>query len=206
MYLSADKVTYALEIASRILKHPRICDENGPRIPISVEDLFYAVEDMSGHKINGREVDFDADFLKGRIERYDNKTANVDVRLSLGDLSLMRLVASKEVVHLLVDQDDDLSPYGDRTLEILVEEGHIGVLTTQHGQASASQSELIAEIVAQEVLWPIKLRLKDLHEDIEPSKFSRVMAERYGIPLATASSMTSGSYAQFLNSAFENSK
>lgn len=202
MYLSADKIGYALRIASKVLKHPKISDENGPRLPISVDDLLIVVAEMSEHTITGREVEFDAEHLKGRVERFNNKTATVDVRLSIADLRLMRLVAAKEAMHLLVDQDEDMTPYGDQTLERLVEDGHIGVLTNEKGQASASQSELIAEIAAQEVLWPLPLRVGDMKQRNQP-KFTTGMSEKYELPPFIVSSMISGSYAEFMKTAFE---
>lgn len=204
MYLTADKTSHALSIAATVLEHPKLFNGDERLIPISIDELMDVVSEMSSHKIDGREVVFEASFLRGRIERFNDRTATIDVRSSQ-DRHLKRLVAAKEAMHLLVDQDDDMSPYGDQTLQTLVDEGHIGVLTSDNDLASDSQSELIAEIAAREVLWPISLRLRDLNDDDDPTTFVSRMSARYGLPFAVVSSMISGSYAKFVLAAFRGS-
>ena len=174
---------------------PRLFDGNSSLIPISVDQLMDCVAEIYGKPIEKRGVNFDAGHLRGRLERDSSGDARVDVRQGQ-HLYWRRLVAVKEYMHLLIDVDEDHSPYGDETLDTLVQEGVLGMLVNDGEPSSACQTELIAEIAAMEVLWPLHLR----RDDVTGAKgnlgtgFVQEMADRYWIPASVVENMLSKSY------------
>ncbi|MFW5654957.1 MAG: hypothetical protein ACOCYW_04835 [Roseicyclus sp.] len=181
MYLTADKVTNALLKAQHVLARPEIFAGDIRLIPISIDQLKDTVAEMSGYEIIARHVSFDGSYILGRCEKWDNKKAIIDIKYDLAE-DWARFVTAKELLHLIIDSEEDMSPYGDEILEKLVQEGHIGVIS-KNGDKPAAQSELVAEVAAIELLYPIQLRLQDYAERDRRPLNMRKLALRYGIPV-----------------------
>jgi len=111
-----------------------------------------------------------------------------------------RFVALKELMHILVDKDDDdLTPYGDIILEKLVLEGHIGVISG-NGDEPPAQSELVAEVAAIEVIYPVGLRTNDSKQIQDPDS-EITMAKvglRYEAPGPIISTALNDEYLEFI--------
>ena len=103
---------------------------------------------------------------------------------------------------MIVDDDDDLSPYGDQTLDQLVRDGHIGIVSN-NGDGSPAQSELIAEVAAIELLYPIQCRLGDIQELTSGAVTQGRLAQRYGIPVNFVDTAFSDGYLSVIKDAFE---
>ena len=108
-------------------------------------------------------------------------------------------------MHILVDKDeDDQTPYGDVILEKLVLEGHIGVISGD-GDTPPAQSELVAEVAAIEVIYPVVLRRADSEEihnpdsDITMSKIGL----KYEAPSPIVSTALNDDYLRFIVEALD---
>ena len=175
MKLTKDKIKNAVMCAQQVLSQDVIFDGDRKKLPISVDAVTDYIAEHCSVTIEIREVIFEATHLKGRKETYklgksiyEGEKVIIEIRSNLSDF-WKRFVAFKELMHILVDNDDDdLTPYGDVILEKLVSEGHIGVISDD-GDAPPAQSELVAEVAAIEVIYPIALRQKDLVKIQDPS-------------------------------------
>jgi Zn-dependent peptidase ImmA (M78 family) len=201
VYLTADKVVNGLICAQKVLMDTRVWANKHAFLPISVDAAKEVIEELSGYSVTMRSVSFEAKHVFARVEKYRDKTATVDVRHSLSE-DWKRFVAAKELLHLIIDKDEDMSPYGDETLDKLVRDGHIGIIS-QNGDKPPAQSELIAEVAAMELLYPIQNRRGDL-EDVraERSSFAK-LSLRYGMPPNFIDTVFSDGYLQTLTAAFE---
>ena len=178
MKLTKDKIKNAVMCAQQVLRQEEVFNGDESKLAISVDAVTDYIAAHCGIEIEIREVVFEATHLKGRKETYKVDSAItvvIEIRSNLSDF-WKRFVALKELMHIIVDKDeDDLTPYGDVILEKLVLEGHIGIISGD-GDSPPAQSELVAEIAAIEVIYPIGLRradsdaIEDEHSDITPSK------------------------------------
>ena len=130
--------------------------------------------------------------------------AFIDLKHGLDD-DWKRFVTAKELLHLLIDGDEDMSPYGDETLDQLVSDGHIGIVS-QNGGKPPAQSELIAEVAAMELLYPIQNRKVDATAIDEGSTSFTKLSIRYGIPVNFIDTIFSQGYRKALTRAFDNTQ
>jgi len=180
LYLTADKVVNGLVCAQKVLSDPRVWAKNPDFLPISIDAAKDVIQELSGYSVTMRSVSFDATHVFARVEKYSNHIATIDVRHNLSD-QWKRFVSSKELLHLIIDKAEDMSPYGDETLDKLVRDGHIGVIS-QNGDKPPAQSELIAEVAAMELLYPMQNRHHDLKSLQADETSYRKLSIQYGIP------------------------
>jgi len=160
MKITRDKIKNAVNCAQQVLKQPEVYARDEGKLAISVDAVTDYISEHCSVNIEIREVVFDAVHLKGRKETYNDGRVIIEIRSNLSDF-WKRFAALKELMHILVDKDeDDLTPYGDVILEKLVLEGHIGILSG-NGDEAPAQSELVAEIAAIEVIYPVDRRHAD---------------------------------------------
>ena len=207
MKLTKDKISNAVLCAQEILKQPEIYNDEIEKIAISVDAVTDYISEKFKLGIEIREVVFEAIHLKGRKETYvvdGSTTVIIEIRSNLSDF-WKRFVALKELMHIIVDKDeDDLTPYGDVILEKLVLEGHIGVLSG-NGDEPPAQSELVAEIAAIEVIYPVGLRKSDIEaihdpdKDVTPSKIGL----KYEAPQPIVSTALNSDYMGFIIAALK---
>jgi hypothetical protein len=200
MYLTADKVVNGLVCAQRVLSSPKVFAERAELLPISIDAVSDVIRDLSGYQVTMRSVIFEGTHVFARVEKYRDMTAKIDVKHSL-DEDWKRFVAAKELLHLIIDKEEDMSPYGDQTLDKLVRDGHIGIVS-QNGDKPPAQSELIAEVAAMELLYPIQNRLADVkNAPTMPLNYAK-LAIRYGIPVNFIDTVYSEDYFKMLTGAF----
>ena len=202
MKLTKDKISNAVMCAQQVLKQKEIYGDNPSKLAISVDAVTDYIAEHCDITIEIREVVFEATHLKGRKETYKVEgkvSVIIEIRSNLSDF-WKRFVALKELMHIIVDKDeDDLTPYGDVILEKLVLEGHIGVISGD-GDAPPAQSELVAEIAAIEVIYPIGLRradsdaIDDELSDVTPSK----LGLKYEAPGPVISTALNKEYLSFI--------
>lgn len=200
MYLTAEKVVNGLICAQKVLADARVWDGNVDFLPISIDAAKEVIEEFSGYSVTMRSVTFEGSHVFARVEKYSDKTANIDVKHTLDD-QWKRFVSAKELLHLIIDKDEDMSPYGDQTLDKLVRDGHIGVIS-QNGDGPPAQSELIAEVAAMELLYPIQNRKADLAEVRNDGLTFSKIAIRYGMPINFIDTVFSDGYLNTLTTAF----
>jgi hypothetical protein len=195
MYLNAEKVNLALEWSDTVLQALGAADPASKRIPISIEELQDFVVKTTGWTVVKEEVTYpQGQYIRGRIHRYANKVAKVHVSRHQ-DLDWKRLVAAKELFELLIGKPEDMSPYGDEILDVLVLEGHVGIISPENPNGDKAQTELLSEIAAMETLYPMAHRKIDL-ESMHPKGTLTVgkLSLKYGIPEGTASTLLNARY------------
>lgn len=200
MQLHADKVKQAIIKAQEILGKESIYAGNPDLIPVSIDQLVDVIAGESGCEVELRQVTFEGTHLFGRVERYPEK-AVIDVRANLAD-NWKRFIATKEVVHLIIDEDEDMSPYGDQILEKLVRDGHIGVISNGDADNPPMQSELIAEVTAFEILYPLQLRSADKKALDAGTTTIKKLGIKYGLPENFVDTALSPDYLSFVLSVF----
>lgn len=202
MNLTKNKIKNAVVCAKRVLEQADVFDGRSENLPISVDAVTDFIADHCGVAIEIRDVVFEASYLKGRKETYRTAAGTkvvIEIRNDLSD-AWKRFVAIKELMHIIVDKDDDdLTPYGDVILEKLVLEGHIGVISGI-GDDAPAQSELVAEVSAIEVIYPIgrrradKARLLDEADDLTQSQLELA----YRAPGPIVSTALNDNYIAFI--------
>lgn len=204
MKLTKDKIKNAVLCAQQVLRQDEIFNGDTSKLAISVDAVTDYIAKHCNVSIEIREVIFEATHLKGRKETYKDGRVIIEIRSNLSDF-WKRFVALKELMHILVDKDeDDLTPYGDVILEKLVLEGHIGVISGD-GDTPPAQSELVAEVAAIEVIYPVVLRRADSDEihnpdsDITMSKIGL----KYEAPSPIVSTALNDEYLSFIVAALD---
>ncbi|WP_373486685.1 hypothetical protein [Blastomonas sp.] len=163
MRISGDKICAVLNKVRILREHlERECaNKQGP--VVSPTDVHWAVEQVYALTIEMVEVAFEASHFYGKVERYKDSRARVLVRSNLSD-DMKRLVAVKELCHLAIDEQDDWSTLGLETIRGLMDEWR---LLRENGEghqnpADPLVSEMLAEIAAIEIMYPMHFRDADL--------------------------------------------
>ncbi len=146
-------------------------------IPVSIDDLVWVVGQFAGVEIAQHEVSFDSVHLSGAFQLYRDGTAKIYVRSSLPN-NEKRVVAVKELAHLIIDGDDARSPRGVETIRSLVAptfppNGEVGPVR---------MSERLAMLIAVELLYPYEYRREDQRQIMEGTQTEASLAMHYEIP------------------------
>ncbi|GGZ23238.1 hypothetical protein [Asticcacaulis endophyticus] len=179
-WVYSEKLEYAFRKVRDIQEFVRTYVISPDKIPVSIEDVQWAVEQKYGLKIRKELVDFEAQHIRGMMERYEDGTANVFVREyqdANKDINLYwhRFITLKEIVHLGIDEKEDWNPDGCFTLDELIKEnGYSGINKVM----SETQSEHLAEIAAIELLYPFEFRASD----IASGKSVMQLSHEYQVP------------------------
>ena len=183
MNLSSDRVSRACVTAQAVLGKLTLGVPGDGSHVVSVEELQDVVGKMSGVSITKEQALFKGEILRGKIERWDSgKSAKIYIRYDQTE-DWKRFVTAKELLHILVDDERDFSPYGDQTLEELVLAGHFGWINIAGALSNGYvQSEIVAEIAALEVLYPIQFRRNDIRTLAEGLTNNIELSARYWIP------------------------
>lgn len=150
------------------------------KIPVSVEDTQWAIEEKYDLRIEKIVVDFEAKHIRGMMERYADGAAKVYVRKNQDPDKetceyWCRFIAVKEMIHLAIDEREDWSPNGVATIEELIRDHSFEQLKPAREEI---QSEHLAEVAAFELLYPMEFRQGDIDKGVA---FSKLAAE-YEIP------------------------
>lgn len=129
-------------------------------LELSVMDLHYVVGKVYGLEIEMREVSFQAVYLRGKVERYQDNRARVLVRSNLTDTE-KRLVAVKELCHLALDEKDDWSTDGAAMLEAILSDSQGDSIPATHVLLTPIESEALALLAAGELMYPADFREAD---------------------------------------------
>jgi Zn-dependent peptidase ImmA (M78 family) len=179
--ITFDRLKVVLQKVRNIQEHQKLMCLDGDRIPVSIEDLQYVVKDMYGFtKIEKFDVAFAAEFTRGMLERYADKTAKIYIRKDQSD-DWKRYIAAKELCHLVIDEPEDFSPDGHSTIQHLIA---TKIPTKNNGNEKSNDvdSEWLAEFAAREILYPYPMRKNDI-ELLKSNKQTQTsLALHYEIP------------------------
>jgi len=150
------------------------------RLPVSVEDIQWAIEEKYGLKIEKKLVDFQGKHIRGMMERYADGKARVYVRKAqdadpTANVFWQRFISVKEMVHLAIDEKEDFSPRGTATIEELIRNHSFEAMKPAKEEI---QSEVLAELAAFELLYPMEFRAGDMDRGVGIS----VLAVEYEVP------------------------
>lgn len=189
MIISGDKAHEAFRkihyVREEYARYVRGADLNR----ISVEDLYAVVSNMYQIEITKKAVTFEGNFLRGMIERYHGR-AIVRVRANQTD-DWLRFTAVKELCHVIIDEKEDWSVLGVRTIEDLLIEYFANIGAVAKG---VSQSEMLAEIAALELLYPYDCRTFDLNELANKNTTIIKIASYHRVPPAMISRAVDNHY------------
>lgn len=160
MYLSLEKAIAVFKKVHLIRDHMNAYRLAPDRMRLSIEDLQWTISDMYGIKIEKHEVAFEGEYVRGMIERYNDRAV---IYLRKQPEDYLRLTAVKELCHLAIDEPEDWSPYGTKTIEDLVYEVSLNGSEERLAEPRV-QSEQFAEIAAIELLYPYRFRAGDIAE------------------------------------------
>jgi hypothetical protein len=189
MLFNKTKAKAAFEVAQRIKEHKDLYCLAADKIPVSIDDLAYVVSDMYGLRIEVNDVDFQAEFIRGMVERFKDGSARISIRREMSK-DLKRFVTAKELCQLAISTDDDWSTEGTKTLEAMAFSGTLA----NGGQYDPAkfdlpvQSEYLAEIAAYEVLYPHEFRAHDRSELASGARTLKSLANHYDVPVFVVSS------------------
>jgi Zn-dependent peptidase ImmA (M78 family) len=179
--ITFDRLKVVLQKVRQIHEHRKMMCLDGERIPVSIEDLQYVVKDMYDFaKIEKFDVAFAAEFTRGMLERYSDKTAKIYIRKDQSD-DWKRYIAAKELCHLVIDEQKDFSPDGHSTIQHLIA---TKIPTKNNGNEKSNDvdSEWLAEFAAREILYPYPTRKHDI-ELLKSNKQTQTsLALYYQIP------------------------
>ena len=119
MLVSSEKIDFVLREVQRVKEHRELYLRNADRIPVSVKDLQWVIQDMNKITIEMVMVSFVAVHVRGSLERYEDGHARILVHEDQGE-SMRRFTTVKEMSHLIIDQEDDWSADGTDTIIELI--------------------------------------------------------------------------------------
>jgi hypothetical protein len=185
MRISSDKICMVLNKVRILREHlEKHCpNDQGP--VVNPMDVHWAVQEVHGLQIDMLEVAFEATHLSGKAERYRDQHARVLVRSNLSD-DMKRLVTVKELCHLAIDEQDDWSTLGVETIKGLMAEWR---LLRENGEGHQNPtdplvSEMLAEIAAIEIMYPMSFREADLAKLASDKTTIKHIALEHQIPAA----------------------
>ncbi len=146
---------------------------------VSVEDLESVIQDVHDTEITKTEVPFEGVFLRGIMERYEGKIV-IRVKRNMAD-DWKRFTAVKEMCHAFVDEQQDWSTEGVATLHDLLFEYSIQNGTVADAE---TQSEVLAEIAAIELLYPYSARKADIPRVNSQDLTLAAIAAHHAIPIS----------------------
>lgn len=162
------------------------------KMPVSVEDTQWAIEEKYTLKIIKELVDFESVHVRGMMERYADGHANVFVKETQDvdpklNLFWHRFITVKEMMHLAIDEHEDWSSDGCDTIEDLIKDH---AFEGMHIPRHEIQSEALAEVAAIELLYPMEFRIADIKNGTPKTELSAI----YEVPLYVVDRALSESY------------
>lgn len=160
---------------------------------IAIEDLQRVVENMYDLAIVKTQLNFSSVFIRGMMERHKDK---ILIRVYSGQpLDWKRFTTVKEMCHVVIDEAEDWSVEGVTTLKEMIHEFSLESTPDSAEEAEkVSQSELLAEIAATEIMYPYEVRQGDLKRLSEKATTFDIIAKEHGLPVSVVGRALSKSY------------
>lgn len=167
---------------------------NGDGIPVSLEDLHFAVQSLYGLKVEILKVAKGGTFSRGLVvRRLENDEQPTRIVLSGNQPSdWFRLAAAKELGHVVNDQEEDWSMDGAATVKDYFYETSTA---NDEPPARSVQSEMIAQYSAIELLYPFECRVHDQAQVGKTTTLGK-LALHYKIPEVTVGRALHESYME----------
>lgn len=162
---------------------------------ISIEDLQHIIAGMYGLEIRKTEVPGQPEFIRGMMERWGKL---IKIRLRRGqEYDWKRFTAVKEMCHAVIDEQEDWSTEGVSTIIDLLFEFALESMEHEAEEANrVSQSEVLAEVAALEILYSFEFRDRDRKRIEDKQATVETIAAEHGIPVAMISRALAKTYHQ----------
>jgi hypothetical protein len=159
-FLDDERVENAILIASQVSRAAGVYKSKDTFSGYASGDaIFDYVKLQQSTPISIIDVSFEGRIVGSRLERYKDR---IDIAICANqDRNWKRFCAIKELVHILIDTEIDFSPYGNERIEELLGAGLIGLASGVNPTAIPTQSELVAEICAIEIMYPAEQVVED---------------------------------------------
>lgn len=162
------------------------------KTPVSIEDIQWAIQQKYDLDINKELIDFQSIHIRGMMERYQDGVANVFIKKTQdSDIKQnnywRRFIATKEMMHLAIDEKEDWTYDGCETIEQLIKEHAFDGMRLPRDEI---QSEVLAEVAAFEILYPMEFRQADINSGTPPQELS----DKYEVPIYVISRALAQSY------------
>lgn len=149
-------------------------------IPVSIDDLTTVISGITEMNVKLYEVDWDSDnTIKGRLNRYKH---NADIFVtSVPKITLceQRFIAIKEMSHLVIDSAHSYT----KDIQELIREIVYPNSRFLWDSSEQIQSEVLAEVLAAELLFPWSYRDECISQLESKSITSMDIANRFKFPL-----------------------
>lgn len=148
---------------------------------IRIEDLQRVVENMYGLSITKAEVDIAATFFRGMMERWNDR---IHIRILASQaVEWKRFTTVKEMCHVVIDEREDWSFQGANTIhELILEFGLESAPDDANEAKKVSQSEMLAEVAAIELMYPFEVRGGDIRRLTAGETTLEQIAEYHQVP------------------------
>ena len=169
----------------------------GDGFPVSIDDLKHIIEEMFGVRVTVISVLYESSSIRAAMYRYSDHRIFIYLS-SQHSQSMERFATAKELAHIIMDEDENRSPDGAELVEALTTE----MVSLEEGvpiPGPAEVSELIAPIIAIELLYPFSSRQEDAKLLRAGRKTEEQLAAYYDLPvfvIATALSEASMQIAE----------
>ena len=178
MHIKSEKLQSALARVKVVKQHEKLQCANPAFMPLDMYDLIAVIGEITNTYITVVEVDYEASFVNGMIERYEDGTVYIRVRRELSD-DQKNFTTVKELCHVLIDEKTDFSPTGTETIELLIDAVNN---PDKEFEENHLHSEKIAEIAAREILYPHEYRAKDMQSVASGHTTYKSLAIHYDVP------------------------
>jgi hypothetical protein len=116
MLVSSEKLAVVFQKVKQVKEHTDLYCLVPDNIPVSIEELQHVVSDMYGLNIEKTEVAFQAEFIRGMLERYEDGRNRILIKADQSK-DMKRLATAKELSQLVIDEAEDWSPKGADTID-----------------------------------------------------------------------------------------
>lgn len=198
MIINRDKALAVFKKVRQVREEYQASTLAGDHPRLSIEDIYRVVSQAYNMQIIKTQVVFEAQFLRGMIERYADR-ALIRVRQDQED-DWKRFAAVKELCHVFIDEQEDWSTEGVHTIDDLLVEYAI---RNGHESHRVTQSEILAEIAAIEIMYPYDHRCHDLEQLAERNTTQIRIATYFAIPKAIVSRALSENHHSFATPLWE---
>jgi len=207
MYLiDVHRIESALGAALEVCDAPEVYLEPGNYAGhASIDAMLSFTQGKYDIPIHLWDVTFEGRITGSRIERYNDR---IEISIQSGqDERWKRFCSAKELIHLLIDGQEDVSPYGHDRIDELLAKGLIGLASGVNPTGNPTQSELVAEIAAIEILYPSSQIIMDLAALENNGEDRRLNVRRVGLerqmPDFYASTALNPAFRQYVQAAME---
>ena len=173
--------TSALRAVKDIHEQLREISLQGDNPKVSIDDMKFVIEEMYGVEIEIHNIVFDFYSVLSAMYRYGDNKIKIYIP-PWQDERMQRFGAANEFAHIIMDEEGHRSADGAELIETLTTERVSLEGEAPRDMGPAEISEILAPIIATELLYPFQQRLQDFEHLKDGEKTEKELAEYYDLP------------------------